>query len=52
MVASGATSQAIAERLDLSVRPVESYRAQIMEKMQAKSTPTLVHQAFRLRRLD
>jgi two-component system, LuxR family, response regulator FixJ len=52
LVARGATSQAIAEKLDISVRTVEGYRAQIMEKMHAKSTSILVHQAFRLRRLD
>ena len=36
-VAGGFTSQAIAARLDLSTRTVESYRAQIMEKMQAEA---------------
>jgi two-component system response regulator FixJ len=51
-VAGGFTSQAIAARLDLSTRTVESYRAQIMEKMQAESVAVLVRQAIRLRRIE
>lgn len=51
LVASGFTSQAIAARLDLSVRTVESYRAQVMEKMQAESVAVLVRQAIRLQRI-
>ena len=50
MVAAGSTSHAIASRLDLSVRTVESYRTQIMEKMQAESVAVLVRQALRLGR--
>ncbi|HWV44303.1 response regulator transcription factor [Pseudorhodoplanes sp.] len=52
LVAGGFTSQAIAARLDLSTRTVESYRAQIMEKMQAESVAVLVRQAIRLGRIE
>lgn len=52
LVASGFTSQAIAAKLDISVRTVESYRAQIMEKMQAASVAVLVRQAVRLGRIN
>mgnify|MGYP001241913174 CR=1 FL=1 len=52
MVASGFTSQAIGARLDLSTRTVESYRAQVMEKMQAESVAVLVRQAVRLKRIE
>lgn len=51
LVVGGFTSQAIAAKLDLSVRTVESYRAQIMEKMQAESVAVLVRQAVRLHRI-
>ena len=52
LVAGGFTSQAIASRLDLSTRTVESYRAQIMEKMQSESVAVLVRQAIRLGRIE
>ena len=52
MVAAGFSSQAIAAKLKLSTRTVESYRAQIMEKMQAESVAVLVRQAIRLGRVD
>ena len=51
LVANGFTSQAIAAKLDLSIRTVESYRAAIMEKMQAESVAVLVRQAIRLGRI-
>jgi two-component system, LuxR family, response regulator FixJ len=51
LVATGFTSHAIAARLELSPRTVESYRAQIMEKMQAESVAVLVRQAIRLGRI-
>ena len=51
LVTQGLTSQAIAERLDISVRTVESYRAEVMDKMQADSIAVLVRQAVRLGRL-
>jgi two-component system, LuxR family, response regulator FixJ len=51
LVASGYTSQAIAAKLRISTRTVESYRAEIMEKMQAESVAVLVRQAIRLGRV-
>lgn len=51
MVAQGFTSQAIGEKLGISVRTVESYRLQVMAKMQAESVAVLVRQAVRLGRL-
>jgi two-component system response regulator FixJ len=51
LVANGFTSHAIAAKLDISIRTVESYRAQIMEKMQAESVAVLVRQAVRLGRI-
>src|SRR5215510_8201785 len=51
LVASGFTSQAIADKLGIGVRTVESYRTQVMEKMQAESVATLVRQAIRLGRI-
>ena len=51
LVVEGCTSQAIAARLSISQRTVESYRVQIMEKMQAPSVAVLVRQAVRLSRI-
>ena len=51
LVAQGFTSQAIAAKLVISTRTVESYRAQVMEKMQAESIAALVRQAIRLQRI-
>jgi two-component system response regulator FixJ len=51
LVVQGCTSLAIADRLGISVRTVESYRMQIMDKMQAASVAMLVRQAIRLGRL-
>ena len=51
LVTQGCTSQAIAMRLGISPRTVESYRVQIMDKMQAASVAVLVRQAIRLCRL-
>lgn len=51
LVAQGFTSQAIASKLTISTRTVESYRAQVMEKMQAESIASLVRQAIRLQRI-
>jgi two-component system response regulator FixJ len=50
-VVQGFTSQAIALRLEISQRTVESYRVRIMDKMQAESVAVLVRQAIRLGRL-
>jgi two-component system response regulator FixJ len=51
LVVQGFTSHAIAAKLKISVRTVESYRAEIMEKMQAESVAVLVRQAIRLGRI-
>ena len=51
LVVDGFTSQAIALRLGISQRTVESYRAQIMDKMQAESVAVLVRAAIRLGRI-
>jgi two-component system response regulator FixJ len=51
LVVEGFTSAAIAERLAISIRTVESYRVQIGEKMQADGVAMLVRQAIRLGRL-
>lgn len=52
LVAQGCTSQAIAMRLGISPRTVESYRVQIMDKLEAPSVAVLVRQAIRLQRLN
>jgi two-component system, LuxR family, response regulator FixJ len=51
LVVEGFTSQAIALKLNISQRTVESYRVQIMDKMQAESVSVLVRQAIRLGRI-
>ena len=51
LVVQGFTSHAISARLNISARTVESYRAEIMEKMQAESVAALVRQAIRLGRI-
>jgi two-component system response regulator FixJ len=51
LVVQGYTSQAIAAKLDISTRTVESYRVQIMDKMKAPSVAVLVRLAIRLGRL-
>jgi two-component system, LuxR family, response regulator FixJ len=51
LVVQGYTSQAIASRLNISTRTVESYRVQIMDKMKAPSVAVLVRLAIRLGRL-
>lgn len=51
LVAEGFTSQAIAATLKISPRTVESYRAEVMEKMRAESVAVLVRQAIRLGRV-
>jgi len=50
LVVQGFTSQAIADKLGIGIRTVESYRAQVMEKMQAESIAVLVRQSIRLGR--
>lgn len=51
LVVQGFTSAAIAAKLGISIRTVESYRVQIMDKMQAPSVAVLVRQAIRLGRI-
>jgi two-component system, LuxR family, response regulator FixJ len=51
LVVEGFTSHAISAKLKISVRTVESYRAEVMEKMQAESVAALVRQAIRLGRI-
>jgi two-component system response regulator FixJ len=51
LVVQGYTSQAIAAKLKISTRTVESYRVQIMDKMKAPSVAVLVRLAIRLGRL-
>jgi len=51
LVVEGFTSHAISVRLNISARTVESYRGEVMEKMQAESVATLVRQAIRLGRI-
>jgi len=51
LVVEGFTSHAIAAKLKISVRTVESYRAEVMEKMRAESVASLVRQAIRLGRI-
>lgn len=52
LVVEGFTSHAIAAKLSISVRTVESYRAEIMAKMQAESVAVLVRQAIYLGRIN
>jgi two-component system response regulator FixJ len=51
LVVEGFTSHAISAELKISVRTVESYRAEVMEKMRAESVAALVRQAIRLGRI-
>lgn len=51
LVVEGFTSHAISTELKISVRTVESYRSEVMEKMQAESVAVLVRQAIRLGRI-
>ena len=51
LVTAGLTNHSVAEKLKISIRTVESYRAQIMDKMQADGLAKLVRQAIRLGRL-
>jgi two-component system, LuxR family, response regulator FixJ len=51
LVVEGFTSYAIADKLGIGIRTVESYRAQVMERMQAESVAALVRQAIRLGRM-
>jgi len=52
LVAEGMTSQAIGAKLGISSRTVESYRAQLMEKLQLDSVASIVRLAVRLGRVS
>lgn len=52
LVVAGFTSYAIADKLQISQRTVESYRTAVMNKMRATSVAVLVRQAVRLGRLS
>ena len=52
LVVEGFTSYAISAKLNISVRTVEGYRAEVMQKMQAESIAGLVRQAIRLGRIE
>ncbi len=45
-VAAGHTSQAIADRLGLSVKTIESYRARMMQKLKLKSRADVIRFAI------
>jgi len=47
LVAMGYVNKEIAERLYLSVKTVESYKAKIMEKLQLKTRPEMVCYAIK-----
>ncbi|MDF2116690.1 response regulator [Roseiarcaceae bacterium H3SJ34-1] len=51
LVSEGQTSQVIAKKLGISSRTVESYRAQIMDKLQIDNIAALVRLAIRLGRI-
>jgi DNA-binding NarL/FixJ family response regulator len=48
LVAEGKTSKDIADRLHLSVKTVESHRAQLMKRLGVTNVPALVRTAMRL----
>jgi two-component system response regulator FixJ len=45
MVVQGESNKAIARRLNVSYRTVETHRARVMEKMEAESLPALIRLA-------
>ncbi|MBF0457725.1 MAG: response regulator transcription factor [Nitrospirae bacterium] len=52
MIAAGRTPKEIAERLTLSVRTINTYRSNIMEKLQLKNNAELVRYAIENRLFD
>ena len=46
LIAAGLTSQEIADKLYISVRTVETHRANLMQKLKLKNTAALVRYAF------
>lgn len=47
LIAEGCSTKHIAHRLDLSVKTVESHRAQLMERLEIRDVPGLVRLAIR-----
>lgn len=47
LVVDGSSSKQIAEELGVSFKTVESHRAKIMKKMEARSVPHLIHMSLR-----
>ena len=47
LIAEGCSTKLIAQRLDLSVKTVESHRAQLMERLEIHDVPGLVRLAIR-----
>jgi DNA-binding NarL/FixJ family response regulator len=47
LIAEGASTKDIAQRLDLSVRTVETHRAQIMDRLEIRDVAGLVRYAIR-----
>jgi DNA-binding NarL/FixJ family response regulator len=52
LIAEGATSQNIADTLQVSVKTVETHRAQLMERLQVHDIPGLVRYALRTGLID
>jgi DNA-binding NarL/FixJ family response regulator len=48
MIAEGHTTKEIARRLDISVKTVETHRAQIMERLNIREVAGLVRYALRV----
>jgi DNA-binding NarL/FixJ family response regulator len=48
LIAEGNTTKAIATRLGLSVKTVETHRAQLLERLEARDVATLVRLAIRI----
>ncbi|MBP7360985.1 MAG: response regulator transcription factor, partial [Nitrospira sp.] len=47
LIAEGCSTKQIAQRLDLSVKTVETHRAQLMERLDIHDVPGLVRLAIR-----
>lgn len=48
LIVEGNTTKAIATRLGLSVKTVETHRAQLMERLEVRNVATLVRLAIRV----
>ena len=47
LIAEGCSTKQIAQRLDLSVKTIETHRAQLMERLEIHDVPGLVRLAIR-----